>query len=524
MGQILRIFRKDVRHFWIEILASFLALSAYIWRVLHEWADPLAASDLPNFLHGLLMALVPISWCLLVVRAVQDESLVGDRQFWVTRPYEWRKLLAAKGLFVLLFVNAPLFIANVIFLRNSGFSPTRCLVGLLWIQLSIAIVLILSAASVSAVTSTFVQVILWTLGIGAYIAALASVSSLIPDSHIPTSSSDSSDVISMGLFASALLGIVLWQYTQRRPWIPRAFIVGVALIIGGLALVPTTDTQISRAYPPLAAGEQLPFQLNSIPPKPSTEDQSQAGRKKVELSIPVQFAGVAADSLVVVAGTRVTIRTRNGEQLTSKWENDDWEVWPGEQTSDVPLVIDSTFFEQTRFVPANMRITFAFAEYHEVNTRQIVTQAGEFPVDGVGTCWVSSPRAEYFLQNVIGCRSPLKSPPILVRFETARSTCPHVPAKNEAPPTTRYAASASLTDDWEPAEPAIIPIQSFDLRFSQPSDPDDPKGKSYLPGVCPGTPITISTPTVARFASTEIEIDGADLRDYVLLPVRVRQF
>jgi len=29
---------------------------------------------------------------------VHAESLVGDRQFWITRPYEWKKLLTAKAL------------------------------------------------------------------------------------------------------------------------------------------------------------------------------------------------------------------------------------------------------------------------------------------------------------------------------------------------------------------------------------------------------------------------------------------
>jgi hypothetical protein len=525
MSQILRIFRKDVRHFWIEILASVLALSAYIWRVLHEWANPLAASDLPNFLRGLLMALGPMSWCLLVVRVIQDETLVGDRQFWVTRPYEWKKLLAAKVLFVLLFVNVPLLVANAIFLRNSGFSPTGYLVGLLWIQLSIIVVLVLPAACVSVVTSTVVQVILWTLGIGTYIAAVASLSSLIPDSHIPTPSSGSSEVISMGLFAAALLGIVLWQYTQRRPWIPRVFIFGIAVVLAGAGLMPTTTAkQIARAYPPLTGGEQPPFRLTPVPPKPSAEDpsQSQATEKKLELSIPIRFTGVAADSLVAVAGTRVTIRTRNGDQFTSKWVNDGTEVWPGEQTDSVSSEIDRSFFEQTRFVPVSLRIIFAFTEYNEINTREIITRAGEFPIDGIGICWVSSPQAEYWSRDIIGCRSPLKSPAILVHFDTARSTCPHVPGKSEAPPSTRYTSSGSLSDATGLAELAIIPIQSFDLRFSQPHNPDDPNDKTVLPGVCPETPITLSTPRVARSASTEIEIDDADLRDYLPPPVRVR--
>ncbi len=517
MGQILRIFRKDVRHFWIEICASLLAVSAYVWRVLHEWGHPQSVMGLPNFLRGLLMALGPISWCLLVVRAVQDESLVDDRQFWVTRPYEWEKLLAAKALFVVLFVNMPLFTANVIFLASSGFSPTRYLVGLLWIQLLIVIVLVLPVASVSVVTSTIVQVLLWMLGIGTYVAGVASLSSLIPDSHIPTST-DNSDFLSMGIFAVVCLGMVLWQYTQRRAWIPRAVIVGAAVVIAAGALVPTTATQIARAYPPLAVGEQPPFHLTPIPPKPSPEDQdeAQASEKKVALSVPIRASGVAGDSLVVIAGTRVAIRTRNGGQWTSKWVNDGWEIWPGEQTVSVPLEIDRSFFEQSRFVPTNLRITFAFTEDHEMNTRQIITQAGEFPVDGVGICWVSSPLVDYRERNVVGCRWPLKASPTLARYETSMSTCPRVPHKTEGPPTTRYASYLNETSG--PADLAMIPIQTSTFYFTQPDDRDD---TTVFPGVCPGTPITLSTPTVARIASTEVEIDGADLRDYLPQPVRV---
>lgn len=514
MGQILHIFRKDVRHFWIEILASVLVLSGYIWRVLHQWANPSVAPNLPNFLQGLLMALTPISWCLLVVRAVQDESLVGDRQFWVTRPYEWKKLLVAKVLFIFLFVNVSLFAANAIFLKNSGFAPMRYLAGLLWIQLSMILILVLPAATVSAVTSTFVQVILWTLGIGGYIAIVASLSSLIPDSHIPTSVSSNSDLIAPAAFGVVFLGIVLWQYTQRRPWIPRMVIVAMALVVAVGGLMPTTESQVSEAYPPLAPGERLPFHLTPVPPKPSGEDQSQLGEKKVELSVSVQSSGVPAGSLIVVAGSRATIRTRNGDQVTTKWVNDYWEVWPNEETQSVRLEIDRSFFEKARFVPADIRIAFAFAEYHEVNTRQIVTSPGEFPVEGIGICWVSSPRVPYWFLGSIECRSPLRSPKVLARFDTPMSTCPHVPNMTEVPPTTRYASYLNENS----VEPALIPIQMLSLSFSEPFHVVD---KTVVPGICPGTPITLSTPELIRRASAEVRIDRADLRDYLPPPIRV---
>jgi len=518
MRQILHIFRKDVRHFWIEILASILLLSGYIWRVLHQWANPSTVPDLPNFLQNLLMALTPVSWCLLVVRAVQAESLVGDRQFWITRPYEWKKLIAANVLFILLLVNLPLLVANVIFLKSSGFAPTRYLVGLLWIQLAMALVLILPAACVSVVTSTFVQVILWTLGVGGYIAIVASISSLIPDSHIQTSVSDISDWIPPAVFGVVFLGIIVWQYTRRQPWIPRAVIVVMAFIMAAVGLIPTTESQVTEAYPPLAAGEHLPFQVTPIPPRPATEEQErrQAGEKKISLAIKMRVTDVPAGTLITIAATRVMIRTRNGEELTTKWANDGTDIWPREATTSVGFQVDRNFFENARFVPADLRVTLAYREYHETNTRQIVTQPGEFPVAGIGICWVGSPRGLYWFQGDMQCRSAVKAPAILARFETAQSTCPSVRNKTEVPPTTRYASY--LNDNS--FEPAIIPIQPVNLGFSRVYDPDD---EHAIPGVCAGTPVTLSTPTRPRFASTEIKIDSADLRDYLPEPIGNRR-
>jgi hypothetical protein len=83
----------------------------------------------------------------LAVRVVQGESLVGDRQFWVTRPYEWKKLLLSKFLFLLVFLNLPLLILDVVLLAIAKFSPLHYAVGLLWMQLLILFVLGITSRS-----------------------------------------------------------------------------------------------------------------------------------------------------------------------------------------------------------------------------------------------------------------------------------------------------------------------------------------------------------------------------------------
>ena len=97
MNQIIHIFRKDMRRHWREIALSLAILAAFAWNDSRRW-EPRRFDENPwlPFLSQWLGVMVLIGWFLLIVRVIHDEVLVGDRQFWVTRPYEWKKLLGAK--------------------------------------------------------------------------------------------------------------------------------------------------------------------------------------------------------------------------------------------------------------------------------------------------------------------------------------------------------------------------------------------------------------------------------------------
>jgi hypothetical protein len=111
MKQILHIFLKDARHQCVEILISLAAVAIATFTYYARWnmrAGLYSVSRSTNALGSLsvflLVLLVPLSWWLLISRAVQEEKLVGDSQFWITRPYEWEKLLSAKLLFLVVFL------------------------------------------------------------------------------------------------------------------------------------------------------------------------------------------------------------------------------------------------------------------------------------------------------------------------------------------------------------------------------------------------------------------------------------
>ena len=116
MGQTIHILKKDIRHLRLEI-GVVLVMAASFGGVGHALS---------------MGALMSAAAAYLIVRVIQAEPIPGDTQFWITRPYRWTHLLAAKLAFIVLFVNLPVFGAQwVIFVRD-GFSVTPNLPGLLW--------------------------------------------------------------------------------------------------------------------------------------------------------------------------------------------------------------------------------------------------------------------------------------------------------------------------------------------------------------------------------------------------------
>jgi len=123
--QALHIFRKDVDQFWPEIAINLALISSLCFTAslsLDPW----------NQWNGIMQTLLPLNWLFLVARVVQAEPLMGDRQFWVTRPYRWQSLLMAKLAFVTAFIGIPMAISDVIILHAQGFPVVSNAAGIAW--------------------------------------------------------------------------------------------------------------------------------------------------------------------------------------------------------------------------------------------------------------------------------------------------------------------------------------------------------------------------------------------------------
>jgi hypothetical protein len=246
MKQILHIFVKDVRRFWPEIfivlalVAVPVSIYSYLLAVSPQFWQGITNANANGKLLGLLVVLTllnPFGWWLLISRVFHAENLVGDTQFWITRPYEWKKLLTAKLLFLVSFVYLPVLMAYCILLAEKGFPPQNditTLHGLLQRLLLMTGIVVLPLTAIATVTSNFARMVLSALGaflcmILAFVlpSAIGGGRDLGPNSgHI--------------CFALILVGcgtVVVLQYAWRKTWFSRLLLLAIPVLVFAVVFI-----------------------------------------------------------------------------------------------------------------------------------------------------------------------------------------------------------------------------------------------------------------------------------------------
>jgi hypothetical protein len=282
MRQTLHIFRKDVRHCW-PYIAAVLALTA-----MYAWMEPtghLAAST--NIGAIVPPLLLELSWWLAIGAAVHGESIVGDRQFWVTRPYSWKSLLAAKWLFVAAFLAVPLAISDCYILYASGFSPLGQIPHLLWRQCWFLFFLVLPFVA-AALTRLMRELFFAGLLFWAVCFLSARLIGLLLHHAFPEWFRAA---VPWLLFAVGFL-LIVWQYASRRADLTRTIVLGLCLA-AFLCMWPAFFGK-AVTESPFAAGDDPRFRNVAVQfaPDPGLPNPVDAGsRTKGLIGIPVTLTG-----------------------------------------------------------------------------------------------------------------------------------------------------------------------------------------------------------------------------------------
>jgi hypothetical protein len=506
MSQILHIFRKDARHHWPDILISLALLVVYAALQPRTWSEQQYNREFLDAFIRYLPGILILSWVFLIVRIVQGEALVGDRQFWITRPYEWHKLLAAKLLSVFFFFHLPLLIVQIMLLYVAKFPVMPSIPGLLYVHALFVFALVLPGFTIGCVTSGIGQTALALLIVGAVLVGFAYLSTVLPDSDVGIDSPDSPYAF---LYGATCVAVILIQFNYRRTLTARLIIgaVATAMLATGIVwpfLFPATDT-----FPPPKPNAPLPAQFSldqNLIFSGSDGAESRFYRDDVELKFPIQISGLSAKTLAELRAAKLDLDLPNGEFWTSHWQSVYHNISFG-RTRDWPEIkMKRSVFDRFKGAAVRARLTLGFNVYELENSKQTLIATDRIIYPGGGRC------INEISRDFLRCFSALKQPgPLFLAADLPNSSCPVSKSAGAEGWSPAPASFVEISGDSTP-DLQLSPINDFNVSLTRQYAYED--RSSNLP-ICAGTLLYISNVKFRYPVRAEVDLGQIVLSHYV---------
>jgi hypothetical protein len=505
------IFLKDARHQWLEILISLVATSALVVESPTRWHTGLTAYvnafsyfAFSRNLPELLILIVPLSWWLLISPVIHEEKLVGDRQFWITRPYEWKKLLAAKILFLIVFLYIPLMVAQSAMLVGAGFSPFSSVGGLLENQLGLMCAVVLPLVALSTVTRNFARMTLALLGALVCLIAIAAMASAVPPDRVAIPHSGE---IFFWIVLCLCGAVIILQYARRNAKVSWIMLVLLVVLFGAFDRGGSSDdAQMNRKYPPGQAGAgmaQFAYQ----------EKQGEASsfvtqyHDWVGIAVPVDVSGVAEGTITIPDFVKVTLQAPGGKRWTSTWQGASIDkLFSGGRVVNAQFAMPRAVYEEFIGKPIGVQMTFALTQARAETPMRLTLNQNDFAVPEVGMC---SP--VWYGPGEIGsivCRSALRQPPLTAVNSNWSADAGGCKSSN-GDDGVQTAAWIGALEKGSP-EFGLIPVSVAPVNFTNQFITESNR-PTYFRHLCPGTPITFTGYRLSGRGQATFSINGFQL-------------
>ncbi len=470
MNLIPHIFRKDVRHFYPEILVNVGLLLAFAWSAPELWAFDDGANA-ARIVPVVLRLLLPLGWFVLVSRLLHDEALVGDRQFWITRPYVWRALLFEKMLFVVVFLHLPLLLMQMYLLQHAGLAVGPAVKDLLLYQAMIAAVYVLPFTALSVVTATFGRHVLSLLGGLVYGVAVGIFGNLLTKRRMTP---PNADWVMATVAIITLVTMVIAMYARRRVKEARVVLVCLPLVLVLVLLCLPTRWLIRRVYAGTGSGLSLAFDVDSKQQQTGLDAPLRAGND-VLLQLPLRLQGLGAEAEEGTKGVQLTLRAADGFVWRSPFEKA--ETWfRSGRTELVSLYVPARIYERIQSRPVDLEMQLAVETYSfGTPARATVPVEGTFSAPDGAVC------ATVAENSVLQCRYPLQpAQPDMDRFEVQDVPCRETGPRHDFIQRTDGMIGA-YSFDFDPVSTQNVMLQTGKDRHSL---------KTHF--LCPGAPVSMA--------------------------------
>ena len=485
MKLLFHIFRKDARHLYPEILLTLGLTMAFAWAAPVQWRYSIKGifmdGGVTSAMAAFLRVLLPIAWLILITRLVHDESLVGDRQFWITRPYTWPTLLSSKLLFLLVFLYLPFFLMQCYLLHHASLGIVAALPDLFSYHLRLTAIYFLPIFAIATVTATFAPQFITILVGLVYIGVLVTFGSHLMSRRIVA---PGFDTVCLTFFALMLLAVVLLQYAARRTLLSRLLLIGLPALVFLVVIGAPAKMLIERAYP---ASQSKPYNF-SFDPNPlrretdSDQPLNLLGRNVV-LSLPVQLRGLPMGVRLKGSGVAITIDTPQGFHWSSHYQEVGADLNAADPDQKIDILLPLSVFNRIRDTPVNLGLSLAVVKYQTEATQSLIAEFPGFASPGRGKC----PLLPDGLTT--SCLYPLRLPPPI----DLSAQVSDLPCLSPAGTATHLAHSVIGMDT------SYIAFDFDPVATSQMNLWRDPSEKipPHAVYICPGSAVTLTPHVIA---------------------------
>lgn len=381
MRQTLHILKKDLSRLGYYVGVILLLWIGFAWAKSHSGLEDSSLPSLFFAVEAFVPLLLPLTIWFQMVHDIQDEPLPGDRQFWITRPYNRWSLLVSKILFVLLCVNLPLLVSDLCIIGAHRLPLFASIPAVFLRQIFVSAWLIVPLFTLATVTETLPRCGLFILLVSAGILFEGSLLSRHALNNLPTVT----PAIAVALFV-ALLALqafaVIWQYGTRHTRTSRLVSTTAMVIIGcpllGFASMgpQLRDREVRGPAPELAF---LPHKLELL---------GFPGADTLVLRIPMQISRLPVNTVLSADG-RLVVWAGNREL----WETDinsdlshNLIASRDGQVSYFRAQIKAGVLKKIAAQPVTMHLAVSGTLLHGETLGSASVKAADFYISGIGHC------------------------------------------------------------------------------------------------------------------------------------------
>jgi len=403
---IWRIFRKDWTLLWplVAVVAALHAINAVIWLTLGFFGIRELTQIANIFPTGVLLGTGA-----LIVAAVHQDVLPGDRQDWLVRPIARRDLVLEKLLFVLVAVNGPVLLVELAHGMALGFSFADAFSAALTRDVYLLLYFNLPVLGLAALTSSFIE------AVGAFLAIcvitvlirIGIIAVMGGNPRIPAFATMGNGEMLFefwNLIALAVAVVVIpLQYFFRATARARLVCLGALFLLPLAACIPWSAAFAFQGWLSAdpAAGKAVTVAFDPGIGKIA----SQPGAQADAIWLPLRLSGLAPESIVLDNRAYLRIIGRDGTTLYSglaigepqmanragapPLSDDDLPVQRATGTDVLAhqlIALPHRVYERVRDRPVRVEMDYSLTLFHLQASDKIAAVNGDKRIAHLGRC------------------------------------------------------------------------------------------------------------------------------------------